>query len=106
MSTFFVIKLSAIVICSIITAYLIFRRMRSKRKYKNELKHNISLLREEKLLTHADKKLQKKRQKLIKKTLLPDDAQQKQLLSKSKKTGIPAGELLLAAKIQTSIKKN
>jgi uncharacterized protein with PIN domain len=81
-----------------------FRRLRSKRNYKNEFKHNVSLLREEKLLIHTDKKIQKKRQKLIKKTILTEDSLNKQLMSKSKKLGVPAGELLLAAKIQMNSK--
>jgi hypothetical protein len=93
------IKLAAIIILLIIISYLLFRRVRSKSKTEEHLKHNIGLLRSEKLLIHNDKKSQKKRQQLLKKTKISEGVTQKQLMSKSKKLKMPAGEILLAEKI-------
>jgi uncharacterized membrane protein YhiD involved in acid resistance len=96
----FLIKIASIVILLIIISYLLFRRLRSKSKADAQFKHNVTLLREEKLLIHTDKKLQKKRQQLLKKTKISEDINHKELMNKSKKLRMPAGELLLAAKIQ------
>lgn len=96
----FVIKAAAILILLVVISFVIFRRNRSKDKYDLQFKRNVGLLREEKLLIHTDKKLQKKRQQLLNKTKRVDDTNQKQLMNKSKKLKMPAGEILLAAKIQ------
>lgn len=95
-----IIKIAAIVLLLLVIAYLFFKRNGSKSKIDLQFKHNVGLLREEKLLIHSDKKLQKKRQQLLKKTKCIDDANHKQLINKSKKLRMPAGEILLAAKIQ------
>jgi len=100
----FIIKMAAIVILLIIISYLLFRRLRSKSKEEAQFKHNVGLLRSEKLLFHADKKQQKKRQQLLKKTKISEEVNQKQLMNKSKKLKVPAGEILLAAKILMSSK--
>jgi hypothetical protein len=96
----FLIKMAVIVFLLLIISYLLFRRLRSKGKAERQFKHNIGLLRSEKLLIHSDKKLKKKRQHLLKKTKPGEDVNQKQLMNKSKKLRMPAGEILLAAKIQ------
>ncbi len=96
----FIIKALAILILLAVISFVIFRRNRTKGKIDLKFKRNVGLLREEKLLIHTDKKLQKKRQQLLKKTKCFDDANQKQLMNKSKKLKMPAGEILLAAKIQ------
>jgi maltose-binding protein MalE len=96
----FLIKMAAIVILLIVISYLLFRRLRSKSKADAQFKHNVGLLRSEKLLIHIDKKQQKKRQQLIKKAKIFEDVNQVQLMIKSKKLRMPAGEILLAAKIQ------
>lgn len=100
----FIIKMATIVILLIVISYLLFRRLRSKSKEEAQFKHNVGLLRSEKLLFHADKKQQKKRQQLIKKTKLSEDVNHSQLMSESKKLKMPAGEILLAAKIQMNSK--
>ena len=95
----FILKLSAIVILLIIISYLLFRRLQSKSKADARFKHNVRLLRAEKLLIHSDKKQQKKRQQLLKKTKISEDVNHKELMNKSRKLRMPAGEILLAAKI-------
>ncbi|MBK7632358.1 MAG: hypothetical protein IPJ23_16955 [Ignavibacteriales bacterium] len=95
-----IIKVAAIIILLIVIAYVLFMRNGSKRNIDSQFKHNVGLLREEKLLIHSDKKLQKKRQQLLKKAKHIDDVNQKQLINTSKKLKMPAGEILLAAKIQ------
>ncbi|HMN22876.1 MAG: hypothetical protein IT276_13995 [Ignavibacteriaceae bacterium] len=96
----FVIKAAAILILLGVISFVIFRRNRSKGKIDLQFKRNVGLLREEKLLIYTDKRLQKKRQQLLKKAKRIDDTNQKQLMNKSKKLKMPAGEILLAAKIQ------
>jgi hypothetical protein len=95
-----IIKAVSVFILFVVTGYMIFRKFGSKSKIDLQFKHNVGLLREEKLLIHTDKKLQKKRQQLLKKTKRFDETNQKLLISKSKKLKMPAGEILLAAKIQ------
>lgn len=95
-----VVKTAAVLLTLFVLCFFLYRRINSSNKHKNQFKHNVSLLREEKLLIHSDKKLQKKRQQLLKKIKFSEDVNQKQLLNKSKKLGMPAGEILLAARIQ------
>jgi hypothetical protein len=95
----FLFKMSAIVILLIIISYLLFRRLKSKNKADAQFKHNVGLLRSEKLLIHSDKKQQKKRQQLLRKTKISEDVNHKELMNKSRKLRMPAGEILLAAKI-------
>jgi len=100
----FVVKAVIILLALFTVSFLLYRKYRSGDKVNDQFKHNISLLRQEKLLIHADKKLQKRRYQLLKKAKFSGDVNQKQLISKSKKLGVPAGELLLAAKIKMSCK--
>ncbi len=95
-----IIKVFVAVVLLAAIGFFLFRRARSVRKTSSQFKHNIGLLREEKLLIHSDYKLQKKRQQLLRKTKHINDSDQKQLINKSKKLKLPAGEILLAAKIQ------
>ena len=98
----FIIKAAAVVLAFSGLGYFMFKRFKSNKNKEAQFKHNVSLLREEKLLIHIDKKQQKRRQRLIKKSKISDDINQKQLMNKSKKLGVPVGEILLAAKIQMS----
>ena len=100
----FFVKASAVLITLFVIGYLFFRRCKSNSKIDAQFKHNVGLLREEKLLIHTDKKSQKKRQQLLKKTKISEDVNHVQLMSKSKKLRMPAGEILLAAKIQMNSK--
>jgi hypothetical protein len=99
-SVLVIIKVFVAVVLIAAIGFLLFRRARCVRKTSSQFKHNIGLLREEKLLIHADYKTQKKRQQLLRKTKHINDSDQKQLINKSKKLKMPAGEILLAAKIQ------
>ena len=100
----FFLKCLVIGLMTIAIGILLFKRIRSNKKVKTQLKHNISLLREEKLLMHSSKKLQKKRQQLLKRNSISEYIDAKQLISKSRKLGLPAGEILLAAKIRMNCK--
>lgn len=98
------VKISIIAISIIALAFFLFKRYRSKDKANLKLKHNVQLLRTEKLLAHSDKKLEKKRQHLIKKIKVSDEGNQKKIIQKAKRMGLPAGEILLAIKIHMSTK--
>jgi hypothetical protein len=98
----FIIKAVAVVLTFSGLGYFMIKRFKSNKNKEAQFKHNVSLMREEKLLIHTDKKQQKRRQRLIKKPIISDDVNQKQLMNKSKKLGVPVGEILLAAKIQMS----
>lgn len=100
----FFIKASAILLSLIVLGYVFLKRIKLKNKPDGQFKHNISLMRDEKLLMRSDKKLQRKRQQLLKKIKFNAEVDQKKLINKSKKLGVPAGEILLAAKIQMSCK--
>lgn len=100
----FFVKASAVVITLLVISYLFIKRRKSNSKINAQFKHNVGLLREEKLLIHTDKKLQKKRKQLLKKTKISEDVNNIQLMSKSRKLRMPAGEILLAAKIQMNSK--
>lgn len=99
-SVIFFIKATLILSALVLLSILVFRKMQSKKKAAEKFKHNIALLREEKLLIHTDKKLEKKRQKLLKRTKDITDENSTLLINRSKKLGVPTGELLLASKIQ------
>lgn len=101
-TTLFFIKAAIIISSLFVAAFFLFRKLRSKKKDAEKLKHNISLLREEKLLMHIDKKLEKKRQKLLKKSKVLTQADSSKIINKSKKLGVQTGEMLLASKIQMS----
>lgn len=103
LSGLLIIKVAAIVIVLFTLSFLFYKRFNSKKKQSAQFRHNIGLLREEKLLMHTNKKVEKKRQKLLK-LKISDEVNHKQLMNKSKKLGLPAGELLLAVKIQMSSK--
>ena len=100
----FLLKALAILILLTAISFVFLRRKHSKDKIDARLKRNIGLLREEKLLMHTDKKLEKKRQQLLKKAKNIDEENHQQLQNKSKKLKMPAGEILLAAKIQMNNK--
>ncbi len=57
----FIVKASLILLALFTLSFLLYKRHGSDNKIHAQLRHNISLLRQEKLLIHTDKKLQKKR---------------------------------------------
>lgn len=101
----FILKSITIFLLLMSLGLFLLKKFRSKKKSNTQFKHNISLLRNEKLLIHSDKKIEKKRQRLLTKIIkVSEDTNSKQLISESKKMGLPAGEILLAAKIRMSTK--
>lgn len=100
---YFFIKVAVILIGLLTIGSIIIIRLRSKRKTGQTLKHNISLIRDERLLIHTDKKLEKKRQSLMKKSRSLSNKNQNELIHKSRKLGISTGEMILASKIQMSL---
>lgn len=101
-TTLFFVKAAIILSALLVISFLLFRKLRSKKKVSEKFRHNIALLREEKLLIHTDKKLEKKRQKLLKKSKVLNQADAAKIINKSKKLGVQTGEMLLASKIQMS----
>jgi hypothetical protein len=102
LSVLFFIKAAIILSATVVLSFLVIRKIKSKKKADEQLRHNISLLREEKLLMHVDKNLEKKRQKLLKKSKVLTEEDSAKLISKSKKLGVQTGEMLLASKIRMS----
>jgi hypothetical protein len=100
----FVIKVAAIVLALFGLGYFLLNRFKSNKSKDFHFKYNVTLLREEKLLIHTDKKIQNRRKQLLKKIKNSEYVNQKQLINKSKKLGVPLGEILLAAKIQMNCK--
>lgn len=100
---YFFIKAAVILIGLLSIGSLVIIRFRSKRKSGQQLKHNIALIRNEKLLIHTDKKIEKKRQSLMKKSRSLSNKNQNELIHKSRKLGISTGEMILASKIQMSL---
>ena len=96
-------KISAVLFMLVISCVIFYKRQKSVMVNQDRFKHNISLLREEKLLFHSDNKLQKRRYRLINSRMLPVE-DQKLLAAKSKKLGLSTGELILASKIRTEFK--
>lgn len=104
LTSFYIIKISIISLSFIAFIVYLFKKYRPKNKENSNLRHNILLLRNEKLLTNSDRKLEKKRQKLLNKIKVSDKENQKELIQRARKLGLPAGEILLAVKIQMSTK--
>lgn len=100
---YFFIKISLALIALLTIGTFLIRRINSKRNSGKLLKHNISLIRNEKLLMHADKKLEKKRHSLMKKSRSLSNKNQHELINESRKLGISTGEMILASKIQMSL---
>lgn len=103
-TSFYIVKILIISLSSVAFIVYLFKKYRPQNKTNINLKHNISLLRTEKLIVNSDNKLEKKRQKLLNKIKSSDKENQKKLIQKARKLGLSAGEILLAVKIQMSAK--
>lgn len=75
----------------------------NKKTNENSFKKNISLLRDEKIIVAAPHK-SKKRRKLLRQTKNYSNMSDNDVLEKSKRIQMPAGEILLANKINMSRK--
>lgn len=65
------------------------------------LKRNISLLREEKIITAVEPNRTKKRRKLLRRTKSNGELNEQQVLSEAQKSKLSAGEILLAKRINS-----
>uniref|UniRef100_A0A7V2ZI67 Uncharacterized protein n=1 Tax=Ignavibacterium album TaxID=591197 RepID=A0A7V2ZI67_9BACT len=83
---------------SIVGFYFISR---TKRHNQLLLKRNISLLREEKIISAVEPSRTKKRRKLLRRIKSDNDLSENKVLSEAKKNNISAGEILLAKRINS-----
>lgn len=83
---------------SVIGFYVINR---TKRQNQLLLKRNISLLREEKIISAVEPSRTKKRRKLLRRVKSDSDLSENTVLSEAKKNNISAGEILLAKRINS-----
>ncbi|NWF88860.1 MAG: hypothetical protein HXY50_05280 [Ignavibacteriaceae bacterium] len=92
------------VVISVAMVFTYKKKSKTKKKLA-DFKYNVSLLRSEKLGSYNDIKLQVQRKKLLNR--IPSENENLKMLftKKAKKLGIGTGELILAAKIQSSSKK-
>ena len=85
--------------------YLFAKNRKIIKKETMDFRQNVSLLRAEKLGTYNDVKLQEKRRKVLKNLNMEEDTVNLMFSKKAKKLGISTGDILLASKIQSSIKR-
>lgn len=74
---------------------------RTKRHNQLLLKRNISLLREEKIISAVEPSRMKKRRKLLRRVKSDNELSESEVLSEAKKKNISAGEILLAKRINS-----
>lgn len=94
----FYLMLIVIFLLSVIGFYFINR---TKRENQLLLKRNISLLREEKIITAVEPNRSKKRRKLLRQIKSTSELNEQQVLSEAQKNKLSAGEILLANKINS-----
>ena len=100
-----IVLLALGVISSLMLPFFYKKRNISPKKLA-DFKYNVSLLRAEKLGSYNNIKLQNRRKKILNK-VEPEQENLNSLFSKkAKKLGIGTGEFLLAAKIQSSVKRS
>lgn len=97
-------KAVIVLLVLIYASYLLISKSKNKKKSIQLLKKNVSLLRQEKLITNSDLKLQKKRRRILKQLKNIDVINSPKWLKKSKKMGLTTGEMILAAKIKVNSK--
>ena len=87
---------------------LLFNWLKKKMKHQEtpvaSLKANVAMLRKEKIVVPQNIELKKKRRNLVRMTKPADQTNPRLLSGKARKLGVTSGELMLAAKIQSSIK--
>ncbi len=94
----FYLVLAVIFLLSVTGFYFINR---TKRENQLLLKRNISLLREEKIITAVEPNRTKKRRKLLRRIKSGNELNDQQVLSEAQKNKLSAGEILLANKINS-----
>lgn len=74
---------------------------RTRRENQLLLKRNISLLREEKIISAVEPSRTKKRRKLLRRIKSNNEMNEHEVLSEAQKNKLSAGEILLANKINS-----
>lgn len=92
----FYLMLTIVILLSV-TGFLFINRL--KRQNQLQLKRNISLLREEKIITAVEPNRAKKRRKLLRRMKSDNELSETQILSQAQKSKLSAGEILLANRI-------
>lgn len=84
-----------------ISVYGIYFIQKTKRESQLLLKRNISLLREEKIISAVEPNRTKKRRKLLRRIKSNDELNELKVLSEAQKSKLSAGEILLAQRINS-----
>lgn len=96
----YILYLSLVFLASIYT-YGIYFIQKTKRDNQQPLKRNISLLREEKIISVVEPNRKKKRRKLLRRIKSNNELNELKVLSDAQKSKLSAGEILLAQKINS-----
>lgn len=83
------------------SVYGIYFIQKTKRENQLLLKRNISLLREEKIISAVEPNRTKKRRKLLRRIKSNNDLNELKVLSEAQKSKLSAGEILLAQRINS-----
>jgi len=84
-----------------ISVYGIYFIRKTKRENQLLLKRNISLLREEKIISAVEPNRAKKRRKLLRRIKSNNELSELKVLSEAQKSKLSAGEILLAQRINS-----
>jgi len=84
-----------------ISVYGIYFIRKTKRENQLLLKRNISLLREEKIISAVEPNRAKKRRKLLRRIKSNNELSELKVLSEAQKSKLSAGEILLAKRINS-----
>jgi hypothetical protein len=84
-----------------ISVYGIYFIRKTKRENQLLLKRNISLLREEKIISAVEPNRVKKRRKLLRRIKSNNELSELKVLSEAQKSKLSAGEILLAQRINS-----
>ncbi|MCL6493664.1 MAG: hypothetical protein K6T54_02670 [Ignavibacterium sp.] len=84
-----------------ISVYGIYFIQKTKRESQLLLKRNISLLREEKIISAVEPNRTKKRRKLLRRIKSNNELNELKVLSEAQKSKLSAGEVLLAQRINS-----
>ena len=100
MNTEYILYLTLVFLASI-SVYGIYFTQKTKRENQLLLKRNISLLREEKIISAVEPNRKKKRRKLLRRIKSNNDLNELKVLSEAQKSKLSAGEILLAQRINS-----
>lgn len=92
---------TAIVFVLSISVYGFYFIRKTKKENQLLLKRNISLLREEKIISAVEPNRKKKRRKLLRQFKSENEINEAKVLSEAQKSKLSAGEILLAQRINS-----